>query len=162
MQEVRYNHQPGNIPAAVADFPLFSRLDKNCLDEVLSNSSIVRLDAGEKFLEEGGKASGLYVLLRGKFQVSKNGRQVATVENPGDLIGEMAFALDQPHQATVTAINNASALKIDSKVMDSLPGKHSDHFQHVIYRYLTELLAKRLAKTSELLAGTSGGEVYYL
>ena len=65
MQEVRYNHQRGNIPSAVADFPLFSRLDKNCLDEVLSNSSIVRLDAGEKFPEEGGKASGLYVLLRG-------------------------------------------------------------------------------------------------
>ena len=162
MQEIKYNHEQGVIPDAIAKFPLFSLMNSGCLNKVLDHASIVRLDAGEEFLKDGDKRPGLFVLLRGEFVVSKNGKQVATIKKPGDLIGEMGFVLNQPHQASVTAIGKASVLKIDGSITEALPGKFKDHFQYVMYRHLTELLAERLANTSAQLTNSGSGPVYYL
>ena len=162
MQEIPYNHQRGNIPASISMIPLFAQLKEATLEELLGHASIVQLDAGETFLKEGGRATGLFIILKGKFEVSKNGRAVATLTKAGELLGEMSFILNQPHQANVTAKSQATVFKIDSHVMDALPNDHYDHFQGTMYRYLTKLLAERLVKTSEQLTRSQSEDIYYL
>lgn len=162
MQEIPYNHQPGNIPASMSKIPLFAQLKEATLEALLEHASIIQLDAGETFLEEGGRSAGLFIILKGKFDVAKHDRTVATLGTPGELLGEMGFILNQPHQAKVTAKTHATLFKIDSDVMEALPNDHYDHFQGTMYRYLTKLLAERLAKTSEQLTKSQSSDVYYL
>ncbi len=162
MRELRYNHQRGQIPASMSRIPLFSQLKEETLEEVLEHASVVHVESGETFLEEGGPLPDLYILLTGRFSVRKNGQQVAALSNPGELIGEMGFVLGKPPQASVVATASSTVFKIDVQVMNALANEHFDHFQSVIYRYLTKLLAERLVRTSEQLTKVESGKVYYL
>lgn len=162
MQELKYNHQRGNIPVSMSKLPLFAQLKEECLEELLEHASVVQLKAGDALICEGGRSAGLFILLNGSVEISRNGRPFASMSKVGDLIGEMGFILNKPHQATVTAAGNAAVFKIDGTVMKALSDENLDHFQGVIYRYLTQLLAERLIETSERLTKADQAEVYYL
>ena len=54
-------------------------------------------------LNEGETTGRLYVLIDGKLEVLKGGTVVATVSEPGAILGEMSVLLGQPHTATVRA-----------------------------------------------------------
>lgn len=68
-----------------------------------------RFDEGASLIHEGHTTGHLYVLLEGRLEILKGGVVVATVSEPGAIIGEMSVLLDQPHTATVKA---ASAVRI--------------------------------------------------
>jgi len=58
--------------------------------------------AGTEVLHEGGRTGHLYVLIEGRLDVVKGDTVVATLTEPGAVLGEMSVLLDQPHTATVT------------------------------------------------------------
>lgn len=59
--------------------------------------------AGDTVLAEGGPAAGLWVLVSGTLQVSKNGIDINTVAQPGAVVGEISVLLGAPCGATVRA-----------------------------------------------------------
>jgi CRP/FNR family cyclic AMP-dependent transcriptional regulator len=59
--------------------------------------------AGDTVLAEGGPAAGLWVLVSGALQVSKNGIDINTVAQPGAVVGEISVLLGAPCGATVRA-----------------------------------------------------------
>jgi len=56
--------------------------------------------AGTEVLHEGGRTGHLYVLIEGRLEVVKGDTVVATVNEPGAVVGEMSVLLGQPHTAS--------------------------------------------------------------
>src|SRR6202166_2936811 len=62
-----------------------------------------RVFAGELVSHEGGTTGHLYVLIEGRLEVLKGDTVVASIAEPGAVLGEMSVLLDQAHTATVRA-----------------------------------------------------------
>jgi CRP/FNR family cyclic AMP-dependent transcriptional regulator len=69
--------------------------------------------AGTEVLHEGGRTGHLYVLIEGRLEVVKGDTVVATLTEPGAVLGEMSVLLDQPHTATVRAAQDSVIYVID-------------------------------------------------
>jgi CRP-like cAMP-binding protein len=68
---------------------------------------------GKEVLREGGRTGHLYVLIEGRLEVVKGDTVVATLTEPGAVLGEMSVLLDQPHTATVRAAQDSVIYEID-------------------------------------------------
>jgi len=62
------------------------------------------LPAGTVLLPEGRTSGHLYVLKSGTVEVLRGDTQVAVIEEPGAVFGEMSVLLNRPHTATVRAL----------------------------------------------------------
>jgi CRP/FNR family cyclic AMP-dependent transcriptional regulator len=62
---------------------------------------------GTILLDEGDKTARLYVLVEGRLEVLRGDAQIAVMEEPGSLVGEMSALLDLPHTGTVRALGDA-------------------------------------------------------
>ena len=69
--------------------------------------------AGTVLLSEGMASGHLYVLAAGKIEVVRGETQVAVVDEPGSVFGEMSVLLDTPHTATVRALSPATVFAYD-------------------------------------------------
>lgn len=72
-----------------------------------------RLAADELLIHEGQTTGHLYVLIEGRLDVLKGGTVVATVSEPGAILGEMSVLLHQPHTATVRAAADSTVYQFD-------------------------------------------------
>src|SRR5256886_17057817 len=61
------------------------------------------VSAGAFVVHEGHTTGHLYVLIEGRLEVIKGDTVVATITEPGAVLGEMSVLLDKPHTATVRA-----------------------------------------------------------
>ena len=102
------------------------------------------LAAGEVLITEGSPGGTLYVLEDGKLSVERGGVVIATISEPGSLIGEMSVLLGTPNTATVRA-EKASGVRV---VKDAI--KYLERQPEVTLRVAT-VLAARLDKTSKVL-----------
>lgn len=98
---------------------------------------IVTFCEGEVLLEENIKSNLVYILIEGHLDIIKNTICVATVEEPGSIVGEMSAILDIPHTAKVCAKTFVKAYKIENG---------SDYFKshQQLSWYVAKLLAQRL------------------
>src|SRR6202795_3751551 len=72
-----------------------------------------RVAAGALVIHEGHTTSHLYVLIEGRLEVLKGDTVVASITEPGAVLGEMSVLLDQPHTATVRAASDSAIYEID-------------------------------------------------
>ena len=106
---------------------------------------IVNFREGDILLEEAVKSNHVYILIEGRLDIIKNIICVATVEEPGSVVGEMSAILDIPHTAQVCAKTFVKAYKIENG---------SDYFKShpQLSWYVAKLLAQRLNATTTYLA----------
>lgn len=78
--------------------------------EILQTLAVCEFERGAVLLHEGAPSSGeLYFLRSGSVEVvKKNGVRVATITEPGGVIGEISLLAGVPHTATVQATSSAS------------------------------------------------------
>jgi len=69
--------------------------------------------AGSVILHEGGRTGHLYVLIEGKLEVVKGSTVIATITDPGSVLGEMSVLLDRPHTANVRAAVDSAVYEIE-------------------------------------------------
>src|SRR3981189_934840 len=69
--------------------------------------------AGTEVVHEGGRTGHLYVLIEGRLEVVKGDAVVASIAEPGAVLGEMSVLLDKPHTATVRAAQDSTIYEID-------------------------------------------------
>jgi CRP-like cAMP-binding protein len=135
-----------NVMNTSALFQPFERKDRRALverfrgREVSSSTAIIR---------EGQRSDGLYVILSGEVQVSREGRVLAHLRE-ADVFGEMSLLQKTPATATVTAIRRSSLLRLPREDFDEIIMSHPQ-----ILVLVSELTEDRRRQTDAILSGTA-------
>jgi len=110
------------------------------------------LAPGTHLTTEGTRSGQLYILESGTLSVQRDGVSLATVDEPGAVIGEMAVLLGIPHSATVIAEGEAK-VRVVADALDTL----SQHAEFALH--LATVACARLDATSALLVELKGQAV---
>jgi CRP/FNR family transcriptional regulator, cyclic AMP receptor protein len=99
----------------LARVDLFSGLDKKDLQLLTSSCQERKYKAGATLMKQGDSGVGLYVIISGTVHITQaNNPDKAEVDlgtaGPGSVLGEMSLLDDLPRSATVTAVDEVSAL----------------------------------------------------
>ncbi|MFN3890010.1 MAG: cyclic nucleotide-binding domain-containing protein [Beijerinckiaceae bacterium] len=62
---------------------------------------------GEVLMSQGETTGRVCVLVEGQLEILRGDTQVAVLDEPGSIVGEMSLLLHAPHTATVRAMGNA-------------------------------------------------------
>ena len=130
----------------LARVELLSSLDKKEL-QVLSKSCQERAySAGSTLITQGDTGVGLYIIISGhvKTTLAKNPDRAEVdlgTYGPGNVLGEMALLDDLPRSATVTALEDVSALLLPVWEFRTVVRSHPE-----IGLKLLSVLSKRLRK----------------
>jgi CRP/FNR family cyclic AMP-dependent transcriptional regulator len=130
----------------LARVELLSGLDKKEL-QVLSKSCQERkYSAGSTLIKQGDTGAGLYVIISGhvKTTLAKNPDRAEVdlgTYGPGSVLGEMALLDDLPRSATVTAVDDVTALLLPVWEFRATVRDHPE-----IALKLLAVLSKRLRK----------------
>lgn len=81
--------------------------------DMCQDAPLEELAAGTVLLPEGETSGHLYVLKSGSVEVLRGDTQVAVVEEPGAVFGEMSVLLRRPHTATVRALTPVHVYAFD-------------------------------------------------
>ena len=107
------------------------------------------LAPGTYLTTEGTHSGQLYILESGRLSVQREGVSLATIDEPGAIIGEMAVLLGIPHSATVIAQGEAKV-----RVVADALGTLSQNAEFALH--LATIACARLNATSALLVELKG------
>jgi CRP/FNR family transcriptional regulator, cyclic AMP receptor protein len=99
-------------------------------------------EAGETVFAEGTKTGRLLILKSGAVAIVKGGTEIATVDEPGAVFGELSALLDQPHSADVRALEASEFHVADAA---ALLGQDP-----AALLYVTMMLARRLDGANQM------------
>lgn len=102
------------------------------------------LAPGEALITEGDAGGELYVLEQGRLLVERDGFTIATIADPGALIGEMSVLLGVDHSATVRA-DIASTVRV---IDDAIPFLERTPLMAL---HVATIACERLERTSALV-----------
>jgi CRP/FNR family transcriptional regulator, cyclic AMP receptor protein len=91
--------------------------------------------AGETVFAEGTKTGRLLILKSGAVAIVKGGTEIAAVNEPGAVFGELSALLDQPHGADVRTLEESEFYVSDAANLLKDPAA---------LLYVTMILARRL------------------
>ena len=99
----------------LARVPLFSSLDKRELQEIGRSCQERKYSPGATLMKQGDTGVGLYVITKGRVHITQvtdpdRPEEDLGTAGPGEVLGEMALLDDLPRSATVTAIDEVTAL----------------------------------------------------
>ena len=102
---------------ALARVDLFSGLRKKELKEVATCCREGNYSPGSVLITQGEKGFGLFILTKGTVRITRanspdGAEEVLGTAGAGDVIGEMALLDDMPRSATVTAVDEVTALVV--------------------------------------------------
>lgn len=100
---------------------------------------------GDVLIPEGPGTDRMFILAVGEVEVLRGDTQVADVALPGAIFGEIAALLGGPHTATVRAVTEATAFRIENA--RALLQSHREISFHV-----SSILARRLTDATTYLA----------
>ena len=142
------------VVALLREVRLFSELDDEALAQLAAAASHQHYDHGEVLVREGEHGDSLFVLERGRVQVTKSGSDVGTgaltlgsIEE-GGFFGEMSLLTGEPRSATVTADGGAEIVVLSKEALAPLLVADPQLAEH-----LTSALVARQAKTAASLEG---------
>jgi CRP-like cAMP-binding protein len=94
--------------------------------------------AGETVLSAGLKTGRLLILKKGAVVVLKDSIEVARVDAPGAVLGEISALLNQPHAADVRALEDSQFFAADAALLARDP---------IALLHVARILAERLVAT---------------
>jgi len=95
--------------------------DDAAFENMLSALPITTYHAGETILRDGSKTGRLFILKSGEVAVLKNSSELARVDQPGAVFGELAALLDQTHGADVRALQDSDFHVADAALLEKDP-----------------------------------------
>lgn len=138
-----------NVMNTSALFRPFNRKDRRTLVERFRARDVER-DA--VIIRDGDRTDGLYVVLSGEVEVSKDGILLTRLKE-GDLFGEISLLQKTPATATVTATRHTTLLRLPREDFDMLISSHPQ-----ILVLISELSDERLQRTQKVLGAAVSGQ----
>ena len=112
---------------AISGYSLFSGLNENELEKLITLITMIRFDAGSLILRESTLSSDLYILRSGRISIeldvssyNTSGREQIVILRPGDIFGEIAFLENKRRSAHVIALDPVEAIHIDGTKLKEL------------------------------------------
>jgi CRP-like cAMP-binding protein len=110
-------------------------LDGAAFAKLLAILPLANYRAGETILTAGSKSNRLLFLKSGAVVVLKDSIEIARVEGPGAVFGELSALLDQPHTADVRALVDSQFHIADAALLRKDP---------IALLHVARILARRL------------------
>lgn len=125
----------------------FGEFSDSELREVLDVASWEQFPAGSLIISEGNAEQSLYVLVTGEVTIEVGDRIIGSL-GVGECVGELSYLSNSKRSASIVAVDDVTALKIDSGVLNwaSIP------VQMRFNKVFQQILIERLAHTTFELA----------
>ena len=108
--------------ATLDEAPLFAPLHEDAKQELAEHVNDVTVDSGKHLVDQGDPAYNLFVILKGKAEVYRDGHSVAEL-GPGDFFGEMGTVQEVPRSATVVSKGQMRLLTLSARDVQRLKEK---------------------------------------
>ena len=115
-------------------------LDGATFEKILAALPLATYAAGEAVLTAGSKTGRLLILKRGAVVILKDSIEIARVNEPGAVFGEISALLDQQHTADVRALEDSQFHVADAVLL----GKDPSAVLHI-----ARILARRLVASNK-------------
>lgn len=115
---------------------------ENTFEKIVADFPLVTYRAGEIILGDGSKSGQLLILKQGEVAILKDLVEIARIEEPGAVFGEIAALLDQPHSADVKALQTSQFYVTDNDLLNKDPA--------VLFQVAT-ILARRIVTANTKL-----------
>jgi CRP-like cAMP-binding protein len=136
------------------EFPVFESLDKEQVADLCAACTRTQRPAGEELITRGEKGGTFFFLLEGEVEVylpEPRGRHVLCTISAPAILGEMEFLTGMPRTASVRTLSDVTLLGISFEALRSRVG-NGDPGTLQLFVALSEILARRLTRTTEMLA----------
>lgn len=133
--------------------PIFGAIREDTLEFILAHANIIQVQADNYFFREGDAASSMFVLEKGKVEVSKLSTDIDIPFKhlyEGDCFGEMALLDCFPRSASVKAIEACTAIEIPSSTLMKLYQHDLEQFV-IIQMNMGREISRRLRESDQHL-----------
>ena len=113
------------------------------LEKILAGLPVATRRAGETVLSAGLKTDLLLILKSGAVAILKDSIEIARVDQPGAVLGELSALLHQPHSAEVRALEDTQFYVADAELLERDPA---------VLLYVARIIAARLVAADSSLA----------
>ncbi len=133
----------------LANVELFAGLGKKDLQLLAQSCKERKYSAGSVLISQGDTGAGLYVVTSGKVRITQandpdRAEEEIGTAGAGDVLGEMALLDDLPRSATVTAVDDVTALLLPVWEFRAILRNNPD-----IALHLLAALSRRLRKAEQ-------------
>jgi CRP-like cAMP-binding protein len=141
--------------------PLFSELNEQELQSLLSHIQSQTFPKGSLICREGEGGDSLFVISRGEVSITKQmpeGREVR-IRNlrDGDFFGEFGFFIDQKRHATVRAITECEILEISRNALSKMIEVHP-RLNEVLQNFFKERILDNFFALSPIFSSLASSE----
>jgi hypothetical protein len=131
--------------------PLFRHLTYKEIIRVLNLTEVSDYGPGDEILHEGDAGDELYIILKGKVRLHKDGAFITTLM-PGAHLGEMALIDRTPRSVSATADERTRVLILRRREFYEIIRKDPPLSVKLLWSFV-QVLAERLRKTTADLSG---------
>lgn len=156
MQESKFLEKNESMLNKLKSIGILQPFEDQEIYRLLEMSKVRKYKAGEHILRQGQSETWFYVLLSGQVKISKNGKEIATLEEKGEIFGEMGAMDCSRRSASAYAETNTVCLATDMFYIENLTGNDKTAFGYVLYRLLAEILSSRLRETTNAMIKSKG------
>lgn len=125
---------------------LFRDTPETVLAEIAQLMEQSEIAAGAKIVKEGDPGSCMYIIYRGEVNISKDGRQLATLKEK-DFFGELSLLDTEARSATATATTDCILYYIDQEPFYDLIETRPE-----VIRGIIKILCSRLRAANQRIA----------
>lgn len=98
---------------------IFAEVPGRTLAALARRAEEVDVASGTLVIAEGAIEDHLFAVVRGRLRVHRGARVIAEL-GPGSTVGELAALVPEPRTASVTALEDATLLRIDRPLLEEL------------------------------------------
>ena len=135
--------------------PALKHFETSNIGKLLRLSKIREYEHGEVIIKEGELDPWLYFLLSGKIRIEKKGKDIATIDQKGEIFGEMRIVDSLSRSASVYAEGKTICLAVDTSAKERLVSDDGRDekldFLLLLYKIFAEYMSIRLRLTNDEL-----------
>jgi cAMP-dependent protein kinase regulator len=136
--------------------PLLSLMDAAAFNDIAEGLRRVSLGPGEVLVAEGDAPDGVYIVVAGELEAVREDDRLGEARvarlKDGAILGEMALVLKKPRSATIRALTDVEAVRIDLAALERVAASH-ENVADALGAYTRRRLLGLMMASSPLFGG---------